>query len=177
RAANHAATGNAWVVNDLEWTGLYSTSDHFASPILRQILAPDALPSIGTCSPTTVVPVLGHMAEFDTSGTKGIVYITEISIHLQEITSSVEVNMNNIALTEAAYSIAMGATGYIIDQNGRLASLIQVFDTSTRTWSGPNLTTPGSTMTNNIAIIAGDVVGGVVLLALLSFFGFRRWQT
>ncbi|KAG0227669.1 hypothetical protein BGW41_003712 [Actinomortierella wolfii] len=117
RATNHAATGNAWVANDLEWTGPYATPDHFASPILRQIIAPDALPSIGTCSPTTAVLVLGHMAEFDASGTKGIVYITEISIHLQEITSSVEVNMNNIALTEAAYSIAMGATGYIIDQH------------------------------------------------------------
>ncbi|KAG0227671.1 hypothetical protein BGW41_003714 [Actinomortierella wolfii] len=202
--------------------------------------APDALLSIGTYSPATDLPVLGKLTVFDASGTRGVVYST-VSSHeiagsgdkIQTLTAPVEVNMNNITLTKAVYSIAMGTTGYIIDEapdhstilysitlnstaiptlypvtvngsvpefipgravttmgssklvlfgglrDGTPTSLFHVFDTSARTWSGPNLVSPyvpGSTptKTNNIAAIVGGVVGGVVLLALLSFFGFRR---
>ncbi|KAG0227670.1 hypothetical protein BGW41_003713 [Actinomortierella wolfii] len=227
-------TGSPWLALDLGWIEPYPTDSHFYKEDIGQKPAPDALLSIGTYSPAADWPVFGKLIVFDASGTKGVVYITVSDSNNQTLATPTDINMNNITLTKAAYSITMGATGYIIDEapdhstvlysitpnstatptlypvtvNGNVprfipgrasttmgsnklllfgglqddkpTSLFHAFDTSTRTWSGLNLVSPyvpESTKTNNIAAIVGGVVGGVVLLALLSFFGFRRWRT
>ncbi|KAG0234286.1 hypothetical protein BGW42_006791 [Actinomortierella wolfii] len=242
-AINLKETGSPWFATEFGWVDSYPNGTHVYDIWLTQMPAPDALLSIGTYSPATDLPVLGKLTVFDASGTRGVVYST-VSSHeiagsgdkIQTLTAPIEVNMNNITLTKAVYSIAMGTTGYTIDEapdhstilysitlnstatptlypvtvngsvpefmpgravttmgsnklvlfgglrDGTPTSLFHVFDTSARTWSGPNLVSPyvpGSTptKTNNIAAIVGGVVGGVVLLALLSFFGFRRWRT
>ncbi|KAG0223441.1 hypothetical protein BGW42_005893, partial [Actinomortierella wolfii] len=222
-ASDNIPSGNPWVahelVNDVELIDVSSR--------IQERPAPDALLSVGTYLPATTMPVFGHLTVIDASGTNGIVY-NVVSLHepedgstnIQALNSPVNVNMNNITLTKAAYSITMGATGYIIDEapdhstvlyslspnstatptlypvtvNGNVprfipgrastvmgsnklllfggllnnspTTLFHVFDTSARTWSGPNLVSPyvpGSTpkKTNNIAAIVGGVVGGV----------------
>ncbi|KAF9164478.1 hypothetical protein DFQ26_001412 [Actinomortierella ambigua] len=116
---NNAMTGNPWVANDLTPKG----DQNLVSPRLQQDPSPDARLSVGTYFPASTMPLFGYLTVFDSTGSKGLAYMT-ISSHqgtdsptdIQALAAPQEVDMGGVTLTEAAFAVTMGATAYIVDK-------------------------------------------------------------
>ncbi|KAF9164477.1 hypothetical protein DFQ26_001411 [Actinomortierella ambigua] len=100
--------------------------------------------------------------------------------------------LTRVAVSGNVPPFMVGRTSTVLDsnklllfgglQNGTPTTVFHCFDSSTRTWSGPNLVKPSipppppPTPSPNIGAIIGGVAAAVIVLGLALFFIIRRYR-
>ncbi|KAF9974287.1 hypothetical protein BGZ73_002303 [Actinomortierella ambigua] len=108
------------------WRSEHRTNDLTTNGRIESLLSTypvdDALLSVGTFNTAFATPALGHLIVFDRSGAVGHVYTTSstpslgTNVSMQTLLNPLPVDMRGAALTQDAYPITMGDTGYIMDK-------------------------------------------------------------
>ncbi|KAG0237905.1 hypothetical protein BGW42_008005, partial [Actinomortierella wolfii] len=118
--STNLSSGSAWMGVRLNDTAIVTSIRDY---LLGQAPTSTPLLSVGTYTNTARPPVVGHFIVFENDGKSGTVYTCSSSAselggvdRVQTLSNPQPVDMGDIVLSQNAYSVTQGSTGFVIDK-------------------------------------------------------------